>query len=588
MCGIAGLMSVDGSPPVQTALNAMLNALSHRGPDGEGRYTAGNVALGQKRLAIIDLATGDQPLFGPGETAIVANGEIYNYVELKQDAHGYNFATNSDCELPLYTHARDGAHFGKRLRGMYGIALDDPKAPALYLSRDPFGIKPLYYAEGRFGFAFASEPQAFIRARLVAPKVAPQKANELLQLQFTTGAQTIFDGVKRVLPGETLGIRDGGVHARIHKAALPDGSPVEMSEEQAILALERVLLDSVMVHQRSDVPYGMFLSGGIDSSALLACMMRLSERPVRAFTAGFPGTGVHDERAHARTVAKAAGAEHIEIEVRAEDFWGELPAMVAAMNDPAADYAIVPTYMLAQAARREVKVVLCGEGGDELFGGYGRYRSAMRPWLLGGRPMRRKGILDGLGLLREENGSWRDGIAIAEAEAVVGGRTKLQIAQATDCADWLPHDLLIKLDRCLMAHSVEGRTPFLDPVVANFAFRLPDRLKVHRGLGKYLLRKWLARALPESNSFEPKRGFTVPVAEWIAQKSEQLAPLVARSPGAAQLCYPEAVERLFKSMPNDKRAGVARWQLLFYALWHRAHIEGGRTDLPVIEALEAA
>ncbi len=588
MCGIAGLMSTDGTPPLQAALDAMLNALAHRGPDGEGKYAHGGVLVGQKRLAIIDLATGDQPLFGPGETALVANGEIYNYVELKQDAHGYNFATNADCELPLYTHARDGAHFAKRLRGMFGIALDDPNALSLYLSRDPFGIKPLYYAEGPFGFAFASEPQALIRAGLVAPTLMPQKANELLQLQFTTGAQTIFDGIKRVLPGETLDIRDGRVHSRIRKAALPDGPPVEMVEDQAILALERVLLDSVMVHQRSDVPYGMFLSGGIDSSALLACMMQLNDRPVRAFTAGFPGTGVHDERAHARTVAKAAGAEHVEIEVTAEDFWRELPAMVKAMDDPAADYAIVPTYLLAKAARREVKVVLCGEGGDELFGGYGRYRTAMRPWFLGGRPMRRKGILDGLGVLREENGTWRDGIAVAEAETAVGGRTKLQLAQATDCADWLPHDLLIKLDRCLMAHSVEGRTPFLDPVVANFAFRLPDRLKVHRGLGKYLLRRWLARALPEAKPFEPKRGFTVPVAEWIAQKSEQLAPLVARSPGVAQLCYPEAVERLVKSVAKDKRAGTACWQLLFYALWHRAHIEGGRADLPIFEALEAA
>jgi asparagine synthase (glutamine-hydrolysing) len=361
-----------------------------------------------------------------------------------------------------------------------------------------------------------------------------------------------------------------------------------MDEGQAILALESVLLDSVMVHQRSDVTYGMFLSGGIDSSALLACMMRLNDRPVRAFTAGFPGTGVHDERVHARAVAKAAGAEHIEIEVTAEDFWRELPAIVAAMDDPAADYAIVPTYMLAKVARAEVKVVLSGEGGDELFGGYGRYRSAMRPWFLGGRQLRRRGILDDLGLLREENGAWRNGIAVAEAEAADNGRTKLQIAQATDCTDWLPHDLLIKLDRCLMAHSMEGRTPFLDPLVASFAFRLPDRLKVHRGLGKYLLRKWLACALPEAKPFEPKRGFTVPVAEWIATKADRLAPLVARSPGVAQLCYPDAVESLFKSMGQNKRAGVACWQLLFYALWHRAHIEGGRTNVPLFEVLVQA
>jgi len=317
-------------------------------------------------------------------------------------------------------------------------------------------------------------------------------------------------------------------------------------------------------------------------------MMRLNDRPVLAFTAGFPGTGVHDERAHARVVAKAAGAEHIEIEVTAQDFWRAFPAIVAAMDDPAADYAIIPTYLLAKAARREVKVVLSGEGGDELLAGYGRYRSAIRPRLLGGRPMRHRGVLDGLGVLREEKDTWRDGVEVAEAEAANGSRTKLQIAQATDCADWLPHDLLLKLDRCLMANGMEGRTPFLDPVVAKFAFRLPDELKVRRGMGKYLLRRWLARALPESKPFERKRGFTVPVTGWVKGRTNQLGPLVARSPGVVQLCKPEAVEKLFAYIDSRDRHRMACWQLLFYAVWHRVHIEGGSADLPLMELLEGA
>ncbi len=588
MCGIAGLTTKDGSAPSAAVLGTMMSAIAHRGPDGEGCHAGADVALGQKRLAIIDLATGDQPLFGPGGTALVANGEIYNYIELKQEFAGRPFATAADCELPLFTFARDGRRFAHALRGMYAIALDDPSGGELQLARDPFGIKPLYYVEGEFGFAFASEPQALIRAGLAPARVVTSKAAELLQLQFTTGRQTIFEGIERVLPGETLGVAQARVQWRTRRSALPDGAPIEISEESAVTALECALMDSVMVHQRSDVPFGMFLSGGIDSSALLACMMRLNERPVRAFTAGFPGTRVHDERAHARTVAKAAGAEHIEIEVTAEDFWRDLPAIVASMDDPAADYAIVPTYMLAKAASRELKVVLCGEGGDELFAGYGRYRSALRPRLLGGRPMRSKGVLDGLGVLREENRRWRDGIAVAEAEAAQTGRTKLQVAQATDCADWLPHDLLIKLDRCLMAHGVEGRTPFLDPVVANLAFRLPDRLKIRNGMGKFLLRKWLARALPEAKPFEPKRGFTVPVTEWMAAEAPRLAPLVAHSPGVAALCYPDAVEKLFRAMTHDKHTGAACWQLLFYALWHRVHIEGGRSDVPVLDALGSA
>jgi asparagine synthase (glutamine-hydrolysing) len=191
-------------------------------------------------------------------------------------------------------------------------------------------------------------------------------------------------------------------------------------------------------------------------------------------------------------------------------------------------------------------------------------------------------------VLREENRTWRDGIAAAEAEAAQTGRTKLQVAQAVDCADWLPHDLLIKLDRCLMAHGVEGRTPFLDPLVADLAFRLPDRLKIQNGMGKYLLRKWLARALPEAKPFEPKRGFTVPVTEWMAAEAPRLAPLVAHSPGVAALCYPEGVEKLFRAMTHDKHAGAACWQFLFYALWHRVHVEGGRADVPVLDALERA
>ncbi len=334
-------------------------------------------------------------------------------------------------------------------------------------------------------------------------------------------------------------------------------------------------MDSVLVHQRSDVPYGMFLSGGIDSSALLACMAKLNDRPVRAFTAGFPGTDARDERAHAKTVARAAGAEHIEIEVTENDFWTTLPAIAAAMDDPAADYATLPTYLLAKEAARHLKVVLCGEGGDELFAGYGRYRSALRPRWFGGRQMRRRGIFDRLGILRAATG-WRDGMEDAERRIAAGGGTRLQQAQALDCADWLPNDLLVKVDRCLMAHGLEGRTPFLDPKVAEFAFRLPDALKIRNGMGKYLLRKWLARALPAADAFSRKRGFTVPVAEWIAKRASALAPLVARNEGVAQICHPDKVDALFRTFgaKAGKRDGTACWQLLFYALWHRIHVEG--------------
>jgi asparagine synthase (glutamine-hydrolysing) len=586
MCGIAGVMTEGGAAPPTAAIDTMLAALTHRGPDGEGRYEAPGIALAQTRLAIIDLDTGDQPLFGPDGSVVVVNGEIYNYIELKREFAGANFATKSDCELPLFTWRRDGEHFARALRGMYGIGFN--AGGTSYLSRDPFGIKPLYYAQYAGGLIFASEPEAILKTGLVKRRIRASAATELLQLQFTTGRATIFEGIERVLPGETITVRDGKPGERIREAALPDGPLLDISEDEALTRLDAALMDSVMVHQRSDVPYGLFFSGGIDSTAILACMAKLNDRPVRAFTARFPDTSLSDEASFARDIAKSVGAEHLEVMVTAERFWEQLPAIASAMDDPTSDYAIVPTYMLAEEAAKEMKVVLCGEGGDELFGGYGRYRSVQRPLWLGGKQMRRNGFLDRTGVLRDTSMHWRDGIAAAER--AVAGRTKLQSAQALDCADWLPHDLLTKLDRCLMAHSLEGRTPMLDPVVADLAYRLPDNLKIRGGLGKYLLRRWLERALPQSRPFAPKRGFTVPVEEWIATRAAELAPLVARSQGIAEVCYPEAVEKLFRSYAGggQKRMGIACWQLLFYALWHRIHAEGADSRGSVFDCLEAA
>jgi asparagine synthase (glutamine-hydrolysing) len=581
MCGIAGLMTHDGTAPPVAPLQTMGAALRHRGPDGDGRYRSGDVGMVQTRLAIIDLATGDQPLYEPGGAALIANGEVYNYIELRDElgcGRPAAFSTQSDCEPSLHLYRRYGLDFTARLRGMYAIALHDPGAGRLILARDPFGIKPLYYTETPHAFAFASEPGALIEAGLVMPQLVRPARNELVQMQFTTGRETIFAGIKRVLPGETVVVRQGRIVERRHREALPEDGPLALGEEEALARLDTVFTESVRIHQRSDVPFGMFLSGGIDSTAVLVMMARLAERPVKAFTIGFAASDVADERPAARAAAKAVGAEHIEIVFDEADFWRLLPEIVAAVDDPAADYAILPSWALAGAAREAgLKVILSGEGGDELFGGYGRYRSAMRPWWAGGRAPRVRGVLDGLGILRNEIAGWRDGIAAAEARNGGHRRTPLQIAQSVDCADWLPNDLLIKLDRCLMAHSAEGRTPYLDAEVAALAFRLPDELKVRRGLGKWLLRRWLADHLPEAQPLARKRGFTVPVARWIAGRADKIGPLVARSPAVREICRPDAVERLFAATTH-KRAGRAAWNLLFYALWHRRHIE--RAALP--------
>jgi asparagine synthase (glutamine-hydrolysing) len=587
MCGLAGLALKQGMTPEEAVLAAMTRALSHRGPDGSGLHLADNVGLAHTRLAIIDLQTGDQPLFA-GPAALVANGEVYNYRELRED-HALTCATGSDCEPPLHLYRRDGVEgYAGAMRGMYAVALHDRGARRLVLTRDPFGIKPLYIAHVQDGIAFASEPRALLASGLVRSSVRREARDELLQMQFTTGAETIFSGIRRVLPGESIVVADGAVVERHRRAALPEGGPEPVTEEDALARFDAAFEESVILHQRSDVPYGLFLSGGVDSGAVLAMMARLNDRPVRAFTARFEVPGAADEHAAAEAVARAAGAKHATVTVTEADVWRELPRIVAAMDDPAADYAIIPSWFLARRAREEVKVVLSGEGGDEMLAGYGRYRSAMRPWWLGGRRPRATGTFDHVPeVLRAAPSAWRDGIAAAEAEAAAPGRSRLMAAQAADIAEWLPNDLLLKLDRCLMAHAVEGRTPFLDPGVAASCWRLPDSLKVRGRTGKWLLRQWLARNLPAARPFAPKQGFTVPVAAWIAGVGERLGPMVAAQPGVAEVARPDRVAALFRNAGTDKHRGFAAWHLLFYALWHRAHVEGRAPDGDVWEVLSA-
>jgi asparagine synthase (glutamine-hydrolysing) len=586
MCGIAGLILSSGAaPPDPATLTTLIEALRHRGPDGNGQTVVGRVALLHNRLSIIDLVTGDQPLFA-GHAALVANGEIYNYRELRAAMPGVAFATNSDCEPPLHVWLREGPDYARHLRGMYAIAIHERAQRSVTLTRDAFGIKPLYIAQVTGGLAFASEPQALLESGLVARRVRASAREELLQFQFTTGADTIFEGIQRLLPGETLTCTDGAILDRRRVSAIPDGPPETITEDAALERLDRALMESVDLHQRSDVPYGMFLSGGIDSSTLITLMSRLNTEPVMAFTAGFDVAEAADERDLAATVARAVGARHESIEITEAMVWDHLPEIVAAMDDPAADYAIIPTWFLARRARQDVKVVLSGEGGDEIFAGYGRYRSAMRPWWLGGRAMWTHGHFDKVDVLREKPRAWRDGMAAAELAAAEGGRSRLAAAQAFDMADWLPHDLLLKLDRCLMAHAVEGRTPFLDAGVAAAGFRLPDELKLRGRMGKWILRKWLEKNLPVARPFAPKQGFTVPVGAWIKGKGDVLGPLVAAQPGIAEIAHPDRVKALFSNITRW-RHGFACWLLLFYALWHRRHILGLPPAGDVFQTLSA-
>ncbi|MGB0682538.1 MAG: asparagine synthase (glutamine-hydrolyzing) [Magnetovibrionaceae bacterium] len=588
MCGIAGMMTVPGGAPPKPVLARLKAALGHRGPDGTGEYLAGGVGLVHTRLSIIDLETGDQPIVADDKCVIVANGEIYNYRELRADLEeDFRFRTQSDTEPALHLYRKRGSGFTESLRGMYALAIHDPKRQHLIIARDPFGIKPLYYAETEAGFSFASEPQALISAGLVAPELDAAVAGSLLQLQFTTGRETAFAGINRVLPGEVLVVEAGRVIERRQRVALPPGGPDDsMTMDEALSELDELLNDSVAFHQRSDVPYGMFLSGGIDSASLMALMAKLNDRPVTAFTCNFPGTDAADESALAGRIAASAGADHVSVDFTEADFWRLLPHVASHVDDPVADYATLPTCRLAEAAReRDLKVILSGEGGDEFFAGYGRYRKAIRSGLLGGKPMRSKGIMDGFDLFRDPPANWRGGIAWAEKAEKRPGRSPLQVVQAIDIADWLPHDLLIKLDRCLMASGIEGRVPFIDPKLAAFAYRLADSLKVKGDQGKWLLRQWLDRNLPAAEPFAKKQGFTVPVATWIGKRGQELGPMVAKQAGVGQLCKPDRVEKIFSAAARDKKAGKAAWTLLYFALWHQRHIVGEHLGDDVMLAL---
>jgi asparagine synthase (glutamine-hydrolysing) len=582
MCGIAGMMRRGGAFAPKAIVQQMIDALAHRGPDGEGIHLQGAVALAHRRLSIIDLQTGDQPLFDGAGNTLIGNGEVYNYIELRADLAGQvTFRTTSDCEPPLHLFRRQGLAYADSLRGMYALAIAAADG-RLILTRDPFGIKPLYYAEVAEGLIFASEPQALFASGWISPRLNPRARDELLQMQFTTGAETMFEGIFRVLPGETLVVVDGRIAERSRRAALPDGGPETIDEASALARLDAALAESVAIHCRSDVPYGLFLSGGIDSALVLSYVREVDSRPVQCFTVGFEGAAA-DERAAARALATACGAEFTEVGFGQKDFWDLLPRVAVAMDDPAADYATLPTYLLAHKARASVKVVLTGEGGDEIFGGYGRYRSIMRPWWLGGKVLRGKGTFARLGVLQQEGGAWRDGIATAEIHAATQGRSRLQVAQAVDCTDWLPHDLLTKLDRCLMANAMEGRTPFLDAGVAAAGFRLPDSLKVRDGKGKWILRRLLEKRLPQADALGRKKGFTVPVGAWLSAESARLGPLLARQACIAEIVRPGRVEALAQS--TEKHAGFALWSLLFYALWYRAQIERKPMDGSVWELL---
>jgi len=587
MCGLAGVMMKQGRPLDRAVLDRLQAALAHRGPDGFGRHEQPGLGLVHTRLAIVDLVTGDQPLCNAAGVAVIVNGEMYNAPELRAARPGWPFRTQSDCEvvLPLFEEA--DADFARGLRGMYAVALYDPATRRLLLARDPFGIKPLYTAETPAYFAFASEAEALLQAGLVPVAIDPAKRDELLQLKYTTGPATIFPGVQRVLPGETLTLRDGEIIARQQVPALPPGTgraPAARALATALAGFERVMTESVAVHLRMDTPWRLYFSGGIDSAVLLTLASRVSPTPVEALTIGYEGAEAVDESRRALRIAAASGVACERVEMTAADFWTLAPRIAAAIDDPCADPAVLPTYRLAVHTRAVgAKVALSGEGADELFAGYARYRRALLPAFLRRRASRR-------GVFSRTAGApgftgWDAGIIAVERREAAARHNRLATLLAIDTAEWLPNNLLIKLDRCLMAVGIEGRTPFLDAAVIGFADSLPDRLRVRFRHGKVLLREWLAVANPAAEPFARKQGFGVPIGRWMAPRAEELGRLVAAQPGIAAVFRPEVVGRVFAECAAQPQPA---WSLLFYALWHSHHLLGLDPLGDVTEVLNAA
>jgi asparagine synthase (glutamine-hydrolysing) len=581
MCGIGGVHYRASSSIDVSILESMAKSLAHRGPDDEGIEIYDKTAFVHRRLSIIDLESGHQPLKSPMGLRLVVNGEIYNYIELKSEYSAYQYKTSSDCEVLLALYEKIGMDFLSDIRGMYALALYDESSDRLILARDPFGIKQLYYAFCDDGVVFASEPGAIAKSLpAYEAYVDPNVQSQLLQSRYSYGSNTIFSGIKKLLPGEVIVFKGGELEKSFviepikqisHSGSLPKLNSIDFKFAQD--KFEDLMIESVGLHLRSHVPYGLFLSGGLDSGSILHFMHKVSDSkgPIRTFTMGFDHGSVHDERKQAMLWAKHYGCEHTELVCSKNDFWSVLPFVAQAVDDPVFDQSLVPTYLLAREAAKSVKVVLCGEGGDELLAGYRRYQKANLYGFFGVKPYREKGVIDKAGLQSIHLSSWQQGMRDLSERSKDMFDSFVSRRQWLDLKGWLAESLLIKLDRCLMAHGLEGRTPFLEPHLGNFCFHLPDKLKVNWRFGKLLLRNYLHEHAPHLMPFQKKKGFRVPVGAWYKEKAKRLAPLIAKQAGIADIFdYYEV--RDFLSHPSSSAHEEAAWMLLFYALWHQIHI----------------
>jgi asparagine synthase (glutamine-hydrolysing) len=584
MCGIAGHFL--RSAPATSAGPALLNALGHRGPDGSGLHEAGRVMLAHTRLSIIDLNTGAQPLFNEDlSLALVANGEIYNHVELRRELTdlGHRFATGSDCEILLHAYEEYGDALLERVRGMFAFALHDLRADKVLLGRDRVGIKPLFIRPTPDGVWFASELKALYRV-LGRPAINPIALARILQSGFAAGSELLAAGYERILPGELVRIGPAGIEMR-SRYWTPRLPALPGKFDAALDAFDELMTQVMLEHSRADVPFGLFLSGGVDSSTLLALLAHHQQAPLQTFSVGFPGSSVHDELAAADAIARRFDARHTALRLTESDLLRRLPLSVWAADELMGDYANLPVLALAELAGRQLKVVFSGEGGDEVFAGYGRYRNpAALRWLRsltapGSGGFRTRGMLAGLPKLcgpelKQALSAWRQPFVDAWAHAPRKDQALARM-QWVDMATWLPDDLLVKADRMLMAWALEGRVPFLDHRVIEFGLALPDSWKIHRRTGKVFLRRWAERHLPAEHLWSRKKGFTVPVRDWMrGPLLDVLEQRLPANPAIRAWFSAPGLKALFeRQRKTGAHAGVL-WSLFQLALWHRLFVEG--------------
>ncbi len=603
MCGIAGVLMGGGRRPDPALLQAMAARLGHRGPDDRGIHCAGAAGLAQTRLSIIGLATGHQPMVSAdGRLALAANGEVYNYLELNEDLRrdGCRFATDSDSETILHAYAVHGLDCLHRLRGMYAFALSDARTGRLILARDRLGIKPLFYVRLPDCIAFASELKALLPLLPGRPDLDPAALGRFLQHQFAGGEETVVSGIRRVLPGEAL-ILDPALGIERHRywSALTV-VPRTIGADEARAELDGLLHAAMREHLRTDVPFGLFLSGGVDSAVLAALLHAHGAGRIRSFSVGYRGTTMAHELDEAARVAAHFGLDHQPLELTLAEVFARVPHTVWAADELMRDYASLPTAILAQAAGAGLKVVFSGEGGDEVFAGYRRYHP--RPLERWFKALRRPGT-GGFRTRGQWAGRWTRRVMGARLRAAAPTErapfqtawaetppawSAMQRRQYTDLVTALPDNLLVKTDRMLMAFGVEGRVPFLDHRVVEFGLALPDRLKVRGHRGKWLLRQWAAPLLPPGHLERPKRGFHVPVGDWLTgDLARRLGERLTANPGIREWFEPAAIPALVAARQASRGGARELFGLMQFAIWHRLFVESpGAVPAPEEDPLE--